>query len=619
MVAGNNFESSMKKFAKKIQKVYKQWSRRKEIQEDLTKPKDQRIRGIINFYEYHEEFIQLYRGPVEDEAKHTRSRDELSSDDTGDDILNDTMVDKQQVRSKKKVGKAARKSIKGKRDTKNLSTSARVTQAVESPSKDVDDYRDFGSDDLVDTEDDEKNANFEDDEESDNNKSPSKDVDDYRDFGHDDLVDTEDDEKDANFEEDEESDNEKDSDFEDSAKPPKKRKRGSSVGGEGASKTTRGPGRPKKKRAKEDYPEKPPKRSEKAELKKCEDAYLPIVYGIEGSLKAKDYGELEVCLDELRKSIPELTGSFMRIYVAGVLKDTKAFLKDNRGRNELLRKEKEIRNLMKDAWNEKEKLIPSDFKWPSKKKRPLEKAKKTATKYPKAPDIARTESKALLSKAVAGPEAGSSSKGNGAMRKNANTGDGQTRKSDGTVGLAKQRTGHPAAVAKKNHPVALPKPERKQFSLGKLMSKEKDSAVRKVGAPSVGPSKLPSWLSGPYVPSPQDDEVLGDENRSVALEFLREAALQLPQDKISVDSVAYSLEEAIFKWAKKTIKDNQEESWAGRYWERVHAVVAAICGKKSMGTLAHQIMKGEFPTAEKVAELKEEKLLDSFEGRAIRR
>ena len=96
-----------------------------------------------------------------------------------------------------------------------------------------------------------------------------------------------------------------------------------------------------------------------------------------------------------------------------------------------------------------------------------------------------------------------------------------------------------------------------------------------------------------------------------ALEFLLQAAAHFPANKgVNEESVARSIEMAIYDWSQ-----SQRGSWTDIYWDKVHALVAAITGKRDIGTLVDMIMDGDFASPKLLMKLSVENLENSFEGR----
>merc|ERR1712232_313061 len=107
---------------------------------------------------------------------------------------------------------------------------------------------------------------------------------------------------------------------------------------------------------------------------------------------------------------------------------------------------------------------------------------------------------------------------------------------------------------------------------------------------------------------PLMDTILDDNNRVFALEFLMQASGFLPAKKVNKTAVAQAIENAIFKFFGT---DNE------KYWEKVHAISAAICGKQKTGTIVDLIAAGHFASPEKLVLLREDILHKSYEGQKL--
>jgi hypothetical protein len=164
--------------------------------------------------------------------------------------------------------------------------------------------------------------------------------------------------------------------------------------------------------------------------------------------------------------------------------------------------------------------------------------------------------------------------------------------------------------------VTSQKPEKKSFSLNKLLSNPDPSGSRikaEEGALSGRKSlqkesiKIrPSWITSAsgdlgHLPSEEVD-------RMFALEFLEGAASRFPAEEVNRESIARGLEAAIYQWSQEQYKKEST------YWNKVHAVVAGICGKTKPGTLVAEIMAGQYASAKDVVALSDDVLQRSFEG-----
>lgn len=178
-----------------------------------------------------------------------------------------------------------------------------------------------------------------------------------------------------------------------------------------------------------------------------------------------------------------------------------------------------------------------------------------------------------------------------------------------------------ASAAAPRSAASAPKPERKKFSLGNLMrpvSREQvpreitiANNTKNVDVP-VELVLVPSWVTGPAVL----DAPLA-QPRLLALEFLLEMAGHFPEGTVNVESVALSVERAVFDWAQKQPAPGSGDAWTRKYWAKIHALVAAICGKQKEGTVQRLILQGRFDLPEKLVLLSDDMLAASFEGRPV--
>mmetsp|Transcript_20939 Transcript_20939/g.29386 ORF Transcript_20939/g.29386 Transcript_20939/m.29386 type:complete len:278 (-) Transcript_20939:1627-2460(-) len=170
-----------------------------------------------------------------------------------------------------------------------------------------------------------------------------------------------------------------------------------------------------------------------------------------------------------------------------------------------------------------------------------------------------------------------------------------------------------AVTTSKQEVVETPKSSKavkskQSFSLAKMMEAKKNPSQSgliedTVKSKMIKEVELPEWLiRDPPIDIPKGDN---SEERCFALEFLLEALKGFQKEKINMTSIARELECAIFEIYKRDSK---------MYWDRVHAIVGAIAGKKNQGILANKIISGEYSSPTQVATIDEKKLLLSFEG-----
>lgn len=195
--------------------------------------------------------------------------------------------------------------------------------------------------------------------------------------------------------------------------------------------------------------------------------------------------------------------------------------------------------------------------------------------------------------------------------------------SKNTVRDVKRRSSTDSETLGKTAEKSVVKVKPKKFSIMDIMAKKKDNRQNSIGwvadqtsssseVGTLSKKSIPAWVTSPL---PTFDSFVGceqREDRMFALEFLLQAAAHFPSGKgANEESIARSLEMAIFEWS------TSKGSFGETYWDKVHAVVAAITGKRELGTLINFILDGSFPSAKSVVMLSFENLANSFEGRPI--
>lgn len=198
-----------------------------------------------------------------------------------------------------------------------------------------------------------------------------------------------------------------------------------------------------------------------------------------------------------------------------------------------------------------------------------------------------------------------------------------------------QRIGSLEKVVESSSDCAIPlqkevKVERKKFSLGKLMrptettknvTKSASSEKLSTSIPSAKKQQMiPDWITGKL-----PIEAPTDETRSFALEFLRQAAPFIPHNhEVNHDAIAIALEAAIYrKYAlgseadDSSSKPKPEIEWVDDYWKKVDDIVVALSGDKRNGTISTLIAQGKFQSPDKVVQLSDEAIYDSFSGKPV--
>jgi hypothetical protein len=190
--------------------------------------------------------------------------------------------------------------------------------------------------------------------------------------------------------------------------------------------------------------------------------------------------------------------------------------------------------------------------------------------------------------------------------------------------------------------------KKKKFSLGTLMRPGSDARLAEKGdgkqVASSGPPEssessqrpktkgVPTWIS-----QITNKETTLDENRLLALEFLQQAVMHIPERKYNIvhDAIARNLESGIYQWASRSaLKDSNpteenghwngsatttsdDEGWIDKYWEKIHDTAASISGKHETGTLALMIADGKVESPSALIDLADDDLLKSFMGEPL--
>eukprot|EP00536_Pseudo-nitzschia_multiseries_P001991 jgi/Psemu1/317764/estExt_fgenesh1_pm.C_260032 len=189
----------------------------------------------------------------------------------------------------------------------------------------------------------------------------------------------------------------------------------------------------------------------------------------------------------------------------------------------------------------------------------------------------------------------------------------------------------PSPVQKQSQPNVKTE-KRKSFSLGTLMRPgSSSSALGSAGAKVTSSSKETSGVSCQSSKKIQTsplwtiETVLNagypNSNREFAFEFLQQATLYIPESKsVNRNAIARNLETAIYNWSTGKLngkikhKEDSEDRWKDKYWNKIHDLAAAISGKRQRGTLAGMIAEGKFSTPDELVGLSDDELWCSFQG-----
>jgi hypothetical protein len=357
--------------------------------------------------------------------------------------------------------------------------------------------------------------------------------------------------------------------------------------------------------------EKQKRQKEQVDFSKCEQLYQPLIKKWKSSLNTKNVEELQILLKEADKVVDKFSASFIVEYdLSGIMKTTKNIMKQA----ELdLTLSGAIKAKLKKTYEAKAPLMPKGFR---PKKNVL------SDELPKE----RTDDSVEIGEETCGvpikndhimkaPESprdiendkltiGSSKILVSVVGETKNTSRSKIETSDELKGEGVRP------------PLKANKP--KNFFLKNLMkssTQENSSSHTGVDVAKTALTKqekgiVPAWVIGPATMKPPVEDP-----RALGLEFLLQMASQFPPGKVDVDSIAGSIERAIYEWAKK---QSASTNWIENYWVKVHSIVAAICGKRDTpGSLMAMVLDGCFEVPEKLVAISDDLLTDSFEGKPV--
>jgi hypothetical protein len=346
------------------------------------------------------------------------------------------------------------------------------------------------------------------------------------------------------------------------------------------------------------------KRKETEAFIKCEELYTRLIRKWEAAIRSENVERLRRILTEADAVVDNFCYSFMLSYdLSTICKNSKKVLKNA---NEDLSQFSALKERIKTTFEAKQSLVPKGF-------------------MPKRSQVGTIVASSDLDIS----EHSKVAKGITVPRRPVDTSAKALSQSSmdmtGTVSL---KNNNPMiageAVAEGSTRLTVnpqPKTERKKFLLGSLIQQRppssqgnahEDSSTK---VPSVSSAKpiVPSWVTGP----PLVDAPI-NYPRSLALDFLLQMADQLSDKTVNVDSFARSIEVSVFNWATKGLAATSDDTdWTTRYWAKIHALVAAFCGKLEKGTFQTLVLQGRFDTPDKLVALSDDKYVASFEGKTV--
>lgn len=324
------------------------------------------------------------------------------------------------------------------------------------------------------------------------------------------------------------------------------------------------------------------KQRELKAFRRCEERFCPLLERWHKLLASKDVDGLQSLLSKLLPLVNDFSAIFIEAFdISTLLKETKTELKS---KNAKLERCSELREAFRSSYSSKRDQLPKTLK--------IRKNVEIGKDVPNS-------SKALDKLKTDGPPTTVAAKD-----ETRSVGKPLPRKETDPTAPRKEVSLDPRTASPK------PPAKKKKFSLTNLMRQgrvESEVDGAKESNTLGAPKKLlilPSWMTEEI----QAPAALEDP-RALALEFLLDMAAFFPSSKVNKDSIARSIEAAIYNEARKLSSD-----WIPCYWKKVHIIVAAICGKLQPTSLFNLLVTGRFDTADQLVGLPEKTFMEAFEG-----
>jgi hypothetical protein len=373
----------------------------------------------------------------------------------------------------------------------------------------------------------------------------------------------------------------------------------------------------KPKSLKETKPLDPMER-EKKDYKRCCRDYSSLVEELNQAVLDKSFSAISSSLHAFLNAAEHFSAPFLEHHVAPVVKRTKLLLKEEK-RDDILKAVKALNGKLHAIYERKKSLVPPGFKLPKPRKSTLV---PTAVKL--APEGSEVDVTVSVKPAEPVPVTEAKPPAAAAESSAASPDRRSSQEMKSQIMRKEQfkRDGPPETT-----PIPKAPPPKKTFSLGKLGQLIQRDQSQETSQSGHSSQSLPSWLVGPQ----PNADLPSDVDRILALDFLQGMAQQLPSDRVDVDSASVSLEKALYEWAMSRAPPNGSSAtiaggaskpgkapWVSLYWERLHALVAGVCGKKdSLGTLANLIVNGTYTTPARLVELSNEDFAKSYNGQPM--
>jgi hypothetical protein len=364
-------------------------------------------------------------------------------------------------------------------------------------------------------------------------------------------------------------------------------------------------------------PKEPSKAKLKQKFQENEKVFGPILQTWADKIKKKDTSKLQAMIKQISACYTDFSVRFIELYpVPDLVKRTKVVLKE---KNADLTDLVALRTKLNSFYMEEKNKVPESFK--PKPKRQIstgsslkESQSRLTVNEPSMSTKASSQSTIGATAVMATSRPGIEQPGDYKRKQEQRQSEPETNRE-----MISAIPKHDLKTHASSKPDKFLKPEKKNFSIGNYVKTTLQEAVSASKTPvvtsrAVSVAKvIPAWITEETSLEPPTDQ-----DRSLGLEFLRQMATCFPSGNINAESLALSIEKAINDWSvKQSLVSPSDFAWRDAYWERVHAIVAAVCGKRNSGTLMNLLLNGDFDDPLELVGLEHKILLDSFEGRPI--
>jgi hypothetical protein len=364
-------------------------------------------------------------------------------------------------------------------------------------------------------------------------------------------------------------------------------------------------------------PKEPSKAKLKQKFQENEKVFGPILQTWADEIKKKDTSKLQAMIKQISACYTDFSVRFIELYpVPDLVKRTKGVLKE---KNADLTDLVALRTKLNSFYMEEKNKVPESFK--PKPKRQIstgsslkESQSRLTVNEPNMSTKASSQSTIGATAVMATSRPGIEQPGDYKRKQEQRQSEPETNRE-----MISAIPKHDLKTHASSKPDKFLKPEKKNFSIGNYVKTTLQEAVSASKTPvvtsrAVSVAKvIPAWITEETSLEPPTDQ-----DRSLGLEFLRQMATCFPSGNINAESLALSIEKAINDWSvKQSLVSPSDFAWRDAYWERVHAIVAAVCGKRNSGTLMNLLLNGDFDDPLELVGLDHKIFLDSFEGRPV--